>query len=92
MSQQDDSVFDSHPVDASSTDTSSEDTVTNKSIDKLKILHEHKTAVRTLSKTEKKALMSKCIVLIEDKLKEINDLLYQKTKLIQENTTLKETL
>ena len=36
--------------------------------------------------------MSKCTVLIEDKLKEMNNLSYQKTKLEQENTALKETL
>ena len=36
--------------------------------------------------------MSKCTVLIEDKLKEINNLSYQNTKLEQENTALKETL
>ena len=35
--------------------------------------------------------MSKCTVLIEDKLKEINNFSYQKTKLEKENTVLKET-
>ena len=39
-----------------------------------------------------KDIQCKCTVLIEDKLKEINNLSYQKTKLKQENTALKETL
>ena len=63
-----------------------------KFLDKLKILDHRKTEVRTLSESDKRHLTSKCTVLIEDKLQEINNLSYQKTKLEQENTALKETL
>ena len=45
-----------------------------------------------LSESEKGALTSKCMILIKDKVKEINDLSYQKARLERENTALNETL
>ena len=56
------------------------------------ILDHRKTEARTLFKSDKRHLTSKCTVLIDNKLKEINNLSYQKTKLEKENTVLKETL
>ena len=69
MSQEDDSMFDSHPVDVQSAHRSDKERATSKLLDKLKILDNHKTAVKTLSESEKGALTSKCMILIEDKVK-----------------------
>ena len=92
MSHEDDNAFTNNPIEESSNPSVDKERKTNKFLDKLKILDHHKTEVRTLSESDKRHLMSKCKVLIEDKLKEINNLSYQKTKLEQENTALKETL
>ena len=92
MSHEDDNAFANNPIEESSNPSVDKEKKTNKFLDKLKILDHHKTEVRTLSESDKRHLTSKCTVLIEDKLKEINNLSYQKTKLEQENTALKETL
>ena len=92
MSHEDDNAFTNNPIEEFSNPSVDKERKTNKFLDKLKILDHHKTEVRTLSKSDKRHLTSKCTVLIEDKLKEINNLSYQKTKLEQENTALKETL
>ena len=60
MSQGDDSVFDSHPVDTPSAHKTDKERVTNKLLDKLKILDHWKTVVKTLSESEKGALTPKC--------------------------------
>ena len=92
MSHEDDNAFANNPIEESLNPSVDKEKKTNKFLDKLKILDHHKTEVRTLSESDKRHLMSKCTVLIEDKLKEINNLSYQKTKLKQENIALKETL
>ena len=92
MSHEDDNAFANNPIEESSKPSVNKEKKRNKFLDKLKILDHHKTEVRTLSESDKRHLTSKCTVLIEDKLKEINNLSYQKTKLEQENTTLKATL
>ena len=92
MSHEDDNAFANNPIEESSNSSVNKERKTNKFLDKLKILDHHKTEVRTLSESDKRHLTSKCTVLIKDKLKEINNLSYQKTKLEQENTALKETL
>ena len=91
MSHEDDNAF-ANPIEESLNLSVDKERKTNKFLDKLKILDHCKTEVRTLSESDKRHLTSKCTVLIEDKLKEINNLSYQKTKLEQENTALKETL
>ena len=75
MSSDNDLGFKNNPVNVSVTDKT-EKPVTNKLLPKLKILDEQKAAVRTLS--------SKCTVLIEDKLEEINKLSCEKSKLERE--------
>ena len=92
MSHEDDNTFANNPIEESLNPSVNKEKKTNKFLDKLKILDHRKTQVRTLSESDKRHLTSKCTVLIEDKLKEINNLSYQKTKLEQENTALKETL
>ena len=92
MSHEDDNTFTNNPIEESLNPSVDKEKKTNKFLDKLKILDHRKTEVRTLSESDKRHLTSKCTVLIEDKLKEINNLSYQKTKLEQENTALKETL
>ena len=92
MSHEDDNAFANNPIEESLNPSVNKEKKTNKLLDKLKILDHCKTEVRTLSESDKRHLTAKCIVLIEDKLKEINNLSYQKTKLEQENTALKETL
>ena len=92
MSHEDDNAFANNPIEESLNPNVDKEKKTNKFLDKLKILDHRKTEVRTLSESDKRHLISKCTVLIEDKLKEINNLSYQKTKLEQENTALKETL
>ena len=92
MSHEDDNAFTNNPIEESLNPSVNKEKKRNKFLDKLKILDHHKTEVRTLSESDKRHLTSKCTVLIEDKLKEINNLSYQKTKLEQENTALKETL
>ena len=92
MFHEDDNAFTNNPIEESSNPSVNKEKKTNKFLDKLKILDHCKTEVRTLSESDKRHLMSKCTVLIEDKLKEINNLSYQKTKLEQENTALKEIL
>ena len=92
MSHEDDNAFANNPIEESLNPSVNKEKKTNKFLDKLKILDHRKTEVRTLSESDKRHLTSKCTVLIEDKLKEINNLSYQKTKLEQENTALKETL
>ena len=92
MSHEDDNTFANNPIEEFSNPGINKERKTNKFLDKLKILDHHKTEVRTLSESDKRRLTSKCTVLIEDKLKEINNLSNQKTKLEQENTALKETL
>ena len=92
MSHEDDNAFANNPIEESSNPSVNKERKTNKFLDKLKILDHCKTEVRTKSESDKRHLTSKCTVLIEDKLKEINNLSYQKTKLEQENTALKETL
>ena len=92
MSHEDDNAFANNPIEESLNPSVDKEKKTNKFLDKLKILDHRKTEVRTLSESDKRHLTSKCTVLIEDKLKEINNLSYQKTKLEQENTALKETL
>ena len=89
MSHEDDNAFANNPIEESSNPSVDKEKKTNKFLDKLKILDHRKTEVRTLSESDKRHLTSKCTVLIEDKLKEINNLSYQKTKLEQENTALK---
>ena len=92
MSHEDDNAFANNPIEESLNPSVDKEKKTNKFLDKLKILDHRKTKVRTLSECDKRHLTSKCTVLIEDKLKEIHNLSYQKTKLEQENTALKETL
>ena len=92
MSHEDNNAFTNNPIEESLNPSVNKEKKTNKFLDKLKILDHRKTEVRTLSESDKRHLTSKCTVLIEDKLKEINNLSYQKTKLEQENTALKETL
>ena len=92
MSHEDDNAFTNNPIEESSNPSVDKERKTNKFLDKLKILDHRKTEVRTLYESDKRHLTSKCTVLIEDKLKEINNFSYQKTKLKQENTALKETL
>ena len=92
MSHEDDNAFANNPIGESSNPSVDKERKTNKFLDKLKILDHCKTEGRTLSESDKRHLMSKCTILIEDKLKEINNLSYQKTKLEQENTALKEIL
>ena len=87
MSHEDDSAFTNNLVEESSNPSIDKERKTNKFLDILKILDHHKTEVRTLSKSDKRHLTSFNI-----KLKEINNLSYQKTKLEKENTVLKETL
>ena len=81
MSLEDDNAFANNPVEESSNSSVNKERKTNKFLDKLKIFDHHKTEVRTLSESDRRHLTSKCTVLIEDKLKEINNLSYQKTKL-----------
>ena len=92
MSHEDDNAFANNPIEESLNPSVDKEKKTNKFLDKLNILDHCKTEVRTLSESDKRHLTSKCTVLIEDKLKEINNLSYQKTKLKQGNTALKETL
>ena len=92
MSHEDDNAFANNPIEESLNPSVDKEKKTNKFLDKLKILDHRKTEVRALSESDKRHLTSKCTVLIEDKLKEINNLSYQKTKLERENTALKETL
>ena len=92
MSHEDDNAFANNPIEESSNPSVDKEKKRNKFLDKLKILDHRKTEVRTLSESDKRHLTSKCTVLIEDKSKEINNFSYQKTKLEQENTALKETL
>ena len=92
MSHEDDNAFANNPIKESLNPSVDKEKKTNKFLDKLKILDHRKTEIRTLSESDKRHLTSKCTVLIEDKLKEINNLSYQKTKLEQEDTALKETL
>ena len=91
MSSDNDSVFKNNPVNAPVTDKPKKP-VTNKLLLRLKILDEQRAEVRTLSESDKRILTSKCTVLIEDKLEEINKLSYEKLKLERENVALKETL
>ena len=92
MSHEDDNAFANNPIEESLNPSVDKEKKTNKFLDKLKILDHRKTEVRTLSESDKRHLTSKCTVLIEDKLEEINNLSYQKTKLERENTALTETL
>ena len=92
MSHEDDNAFANNPIEESLNPSLDKEKKRTKFLDKLKILDHRKTEVRTLFESDKRHLTSKCTVLIEDKLKEINNLSYQKTKLEQENTALKETL
>ena len=92
MSHEDYNAYANNPVEESSNPSIDKERKTNKFLDKIKILDHGKTEVRTLSKSDERHLMSKCTVLIEDRLKEINNPSYQKTKLEKENTFLKETL
>ena len=92
MSHEDDNTFANNPIEESLNPSVDKEKKRNKFLDKLKILDHRKTEVRTLSESDKRHLTSKFTVLTEDELKEINNLSYQKTKLEQENTALKETL
>ena len=90
MSHEEDNAFTNNPVEESSNPSIDKERKTNKFLDKLKILDHRKTEVRTLSKSNKRHKMSKCTVLIEDKLKEINNLSYQKLNLKKKTQSLKK--
>ena len=91
MSSDNDLMFENNPVNVPVTEKPKKP-VTNKLLLKLKILDGRKAEVRPLSEGNKRILTSKCTILTEDKLEEINKLSYEKSKLERENLALRETI